>query len=144
MKENKLALRITLCKQKAVMNPHTPPALPRRMRLIGKLPCPMFLIALCTLLAIPPVAAQNNGHGRAQAVLHVQAQVVPVTYEASARTATSPTNDASDVIYSLSARQATMTVVEEIRMVSRAEIAAWHQSRTVQDAILKTVTIVPQ
>lgn len=131
------------------MNPHTPPALPRRQRLIRTFPCAMFFVALSTLIVVLPAAGQtaqtaSHGDNHAQAVLHIQVQVVPVTYEPSPRISTSPTSEASSVIYTLSARQATMTVVEEIRIVSRAEIAAWHESRAVQDAILKTVTIVPQ
>jgi hypothetical protein len=131
------------------MNLHTPPALPRRLRLIGKLPCATFLVALCTLIAVLPAAGQtaqaaSHGDNRAQAALHIQAQVVAVTYATSPRTSTSPTNDAGSVIYSLSPRQAGITVVEEIRILSRGEIAAWHGRLAVQDAILKTVTIVPQ
>jgi hypothetical protein len=131
------------------MTLHTPPAQPRRLRLICTLPLATFLVALCAVIAAPPAAAQtaqaaSHSDNHAQAVLHIQVQVVPVTYEASPRKSTSPTSDASSVIYSLSTRQATMTVVEETRIVSRAEIAAWHESRDVEDAILKTVTIVPQ
>ena len=130
------------------MNPHTPPSPPRRLRLIGKLPCATFLFALCMLVAITPAAAQNGGRDRAQAVLHIQAQVVPVTYTTSPRTSTSSLDNAnanaSGVTYSLPARPQAMTVIEEVHTASRRDFVAWFGDCAVETAVLKTVTIVPQ
>jgi hypothetical protein len=111
------------------------------------LPLATFLIALCALIAIPPAGAQtaqNEGHrnNRMHACLHIQAQVVPVAYTPSARTSNSPMNSA--VIYSMPTRQPTLTVVEETHALSARDIVAWAGRTPVPDAVLKTLTIVPQ
>lgn len=129
------------------MTLHTPPALPRRLKLIRKLTFATILIALYALIAIPPAAAQtaqNEPHGnhRAQAALQIQAQVVPVTYPPSERRSDRAPEDA--VIYNVSSRQPGMTMVEEIHPVSGADVVAWHEGRAVQAAVLKTLTVVLQ
>jgi hypothetical protein len=129
------------------MTLHTPPAQPRRLRLIRALPLATFLVALCTVITTRPAAAQTaqterHGDHRAQAALHIQAQIVPVAYTPSERRPERAPGSA--IIYALPDMRGAMMVVEEIRIVSRGEIVAWIGDRAVQAAVLKTLTVVPQ
>jgi hypothetical protein len=128
------------------MNPHTPPALPRRTRLMRAFPCATFLIALITLIAVLPASAQtaqNARHGnRAQAELHIQAQIVPIAYRPPPR----PYDNGAEgaVMYSLPSMPSAMTVLEEIHVVTASDAIAWLHDRPGQVVILKTLSVVPQ
>jgi hypothetical protein len=128
------------------MNPHTPPALPRRPRLIRTFPCATFLIALIALIAVLPAAAQtaqNARHGnRAQAELHIEAQIVPVAYRPPPRPYDRSAEGA--VMYSLPAAQPAMTVIEEIHVVAGSDAIAWLRDRPAQAVVLKTLTVLPR
>jgi hypothetical protein len=133
------------------MTLHTPPARPRRLRLIRKLLCATFLVALFAVIVSPLATAQTAQYerhrdSRPQAVLHIEARVVAVAFTPSPRASNSPTDNAgaSGVIYSLPARESNMTVFEETRPLFRADVRAWFGSGTLQTAVLKTLTVVPQ
>jgi hypothetical protein len=133
------------------MTLHTPPARPRRLRLIRKLLCATFLVALFAVIVSPLATAQTAQYerhrdSRPQAVLHIEARVVAVAWTSHPRTSYSPTDNAgaSGVIYSLPVRDSNMTVFEETHPLFRADVVARFGGGAGQTAVLRTLTVVPR
>lgn len=115
-----------------------PPAL-RRAQLFGA----ALVVVLCSTLALPATAqdADHRGdrHRHGQAVLHIEARIVPYAMIPPRHHRDDDGDDA--VRFNMPSRQPAMTVMEQTRNFSASETTVRFGAA---EAVLKTTTVVAE